>query len=93
LTVRSPEAGRRAALAFAQGVGLDLFDFPLADGTRLRDATGMQVAEMAARYAKTRDDAAKKSAWLSAIAERVPPSARVSDVLTLVDVTKLFQEA
>jgi len=82
-----------AALALANSIAASLFDFPLAGGVKLGDATGEQVAEAARRYSAQASDMSIKGAWLHTVAKRVPPDKRVRDVCTAADLDTLLQKA
>jgi hypothetical protein len=82
------KAGRSRSEALAKGVESMLLDMPLADGTRLRDATKFEVLESADRYQKLADTNGHRARWLLAIADVIPDGRRVGDV---IDERKAFE--
>lgn len=81
-------ANRPAAVAaLARGMARSIFDFPLAGGRRLGDATRDEVIEQANLYAAFAADQQRKANWLRAVASEFDPAAahagaRVRDVMT-----------
>jgi hypothetical protein len=90
---RSPSAGRKAVAALAGGIARSIFDFPLAGGVKLRDATREQVEKQADLYAAFAKDQATKATWLREIANRMGHAAKVSDALKESDVEAILHRA
>ena len=57
-------AGRRGVVALSSAMATALLDFPLGDGTRLRDATREAAAS---RYEKMSNEMARRGRWLRKI--------------------------
>lgn len=90
---RTNAAGQKAVAALAGGIARSIFDFPLAGGVKLRDATREQVEKQAEIYAAFAKDQATKAAWLREIANRMGSAAKVSDALKESDVEAMLHKA
>jgi hypothetical protein len=83
-------AGHDAVVALASS---NLMLFPLRNGTRLGDASRVEVGETADYYARTSADAGHKSRWLTLIAQSLGDGETVSDKFTETRLAELKQEA
>jgi hypothetical protein len=83
---------RKAAEGTVRVIAASILDMPLADGTKLRDATRFEVVEAAERYRNLSSTMAHRARWLEAIAERVPDGRRIGDVLTDDAAQRIYEE-
>ena len=90
---RAAAHGKRIALAHIESVKSSFLDFPLADGTRLRDATRVEVLEAVARYEKQSETMAHRARWLRALADIVPAGRRIGDFIDEGKAKELFEKA
>lgn len=70
-----------------------LLDFPLLDGTKLREATRDDLDRAIHHYRSQADTMSKRAAWLTAIAEHVPAQGCVGDVVDDELAQRLASEA
>lgn len=85
-------ASRADVEALAIGHLYAFMDFPLGDGTKLRNATREQVESQAERYAKISSDTGHKHRWLRLIAQSTPPDQLVGESLTEARISALWKE-
>lgn len=96
---RPPSGGSSAVdtpstvVALARGIARSLYDFPLAGGVYLGDATGEQVLAQVHAYRAQVDDLSIKRKFLSAVAEKLAPFQIVRKVLSEEDLIRLKSEA
>lgn len=70
-----------------------VLDFPLFDGTKLRDAKREQVLESAEFYGKIAATNAQREKWLRSIAKITPAGKRVGDVVSEDKARALLQQS
>lgn len=92
-SVANIERAKAGAKALAGVISSSLLDMPLADGTRLRDATAFEINETAERWEKVSNTMAHRARFLRAVAKAVPAGKRVGDVLTEAKASQLFTKA
>jgi len=85
-------AAKTGIVALAQGIANSLFDFPLAGGKRLRDATPEEALAQAQLYRAAAKDMSAKDRFLVAVAKRGKPGVRLGDTLTEDDVLAIHQK-
>lgn len=86
--VEDPARGNRLRSAIATS----LFDFPLPGGKRLGDANAKEILTGSEAYNASAQDAAHKSRWLAAVADRVGRKNRAENALTLQQLEELYEE-
>lgn len=70
-----------------------LLDFPLWDGTRLRDADKYKVLESAEKYEAQANTMMVRGLWLRSIAKKTPKDKKVGEVLTIEALQSLLDKA
>ena len=85
--------GKEGVRSLAAGLARSLLDFPLLDGTKLRDAGKEDLGRAIAHYQSQADTMAHRARWLAAVDLLVPAEGRVGDVLDDAGADRLFQEA
>ncbi|MCZ4500998.1 MAG: hypothetical protein JWQ74_3553 [Marmoricola sp.] len=91
--VRSVGSSRAAVEALAGGIMRGLLDFPLMDGTKLRDASKDDLAPAISHYQSQAATMTHRARWLVAIEKLVPAQGRVGDVVDEATAVKLYEEA
>jgi hypothetical protein len=84
---------KTAAIALGKAMESTLLDMPLADGTRLRDATVVEIKETAERWENMSRTMAHRARFLHAIVKRLPPGKSCGSVLNEAVVLKLYESA
>lgn len=92
-SIKAAQAGRARAEALAKGISSALLDMPLADGTRLRDATRFEIMAAIDRYQKASDTMAHRARWLSAIVAILPDGRRCGDIISEKKAMQLYKSA
>lgn len=92
-SVKAAKDGRVRAEALAKGMSSALLDMPLADGTRLRDATRFEIMAAIDRYQKVSDTMAHRARWLTSIASILPDGRRCGDVISEKKAMQLYESA
>lgn len=91
--VQGLKFGRAAVKSLATGLTRTILDYPLLDGTKLRDATHAELDRAIQDYATKASTNAHRARWLSAIRDLVPVQGKVSDVVDDDTAHRLWQEA
>lgn len=90
----APELTGHRVHALARGNAAMLMDFPLMDGTPLRNASKDAVRTNAEAYYEQADDMRWKSRWLALVAAKLPDGKKtVGQVLSEESLNKLRAEA
>ena len=84
---------RGSVVALAEGISNALLDFPLAGGTKLRDAKRGEVMEQVEIYETSAKSMSHKARWLRLIAQAVPDNKTVGSVMQEKRVQELFEES
>ena len=87
------ERGKAGVKALANGIASALLDMPLADGTRLRDATKIEIAEAADLYEKRASTYSHRARFLRAVSDALPAGKKCGAVLTEAKARQIYQKA
>lgn len=86
-------SNKAKAGALASVMSSALLDIPLSDGTRLRDATKVEILETADRWDKQAQTMAHRVRFLRAVGNALPAGKRCGDVLTEKKAVEIFKKA
>lgn len=85
--------GRESVRSLATGLTRTILDFPLLDGTKLRDASLDDLDRAIHRYRTQAENMNRTANWLVLIRNITPEQGMVGDVLDDATAQRLFEEA
>ena len=91
--VAAVKSGREQVRSLATGMARTILDFPLLDGTKLRDATHDDLSRAITDYSTKSREMAHRASWLTAIMAVTPVQGKVSDTVDDDTALRLWKEA
>lgn len=85
--------GKESVRSLASGLTRTILDFPLLDGTKLRDASTADLDAAIHRYRTQADTMNRTANWLVLVRNLTPAQGRVGDVVDDATAQRLFEEA